>query len=229
MNKTTKIVALIAVAIVAVIVAIALLVKVFGSKLDVIQTDAARAFGAVLAVLPATKNDADGYYFLAAPDESAQFYFDNQGLAMSVDALPFASAGADLSTFDNFSATDNRLTFFLPAFNMLNENPPSEPLAVFQKNLKVYRQELGYHTALDHYGIKFGDGNMFEWAKNLQTHSVTGENQDKDIVFVLNPEAFIAAGADVENIDGWVYAPVSVEENGVARDVWKLLKPFDLR
>ncbi len=34
-----------------------------------------------------------------------------------------------------------------------------------------------------------GNGNMFEWAKDMQKN-------DKDIVFVLNPQPFIDAGVD---------------------------------
>ena len=32
-----------------------------------------------------------------------------------------------------------------------------------------------------------GNGNMFEWAKDMKTTGMTID-QDKDIVFVLNPE-----------------------------------------
>ena len=70
---------------------------------------------------------------------------------------------------------------------------------------------------------------MFEWAKNLSTNSATGENQDKDIVFVLNPEPLIAAGVDPEKVEGWVYAQVAVEENGQTVEVYKFLKPFNLK
>jgi len=34
---------------------------------------------------------------------------------------------------------------------------------------------------------------------------------DKDIVFVLNPEPLIAAGVDPKAVDGWVFARVPVE------------------
>jgi hypothetical protein len=54
-------------------------------------------------------------------------------------------------------------------------------------------------------------------------------NQDKDIVFVLNPEPLIAAGVDPEKVEGWAYAQVPVEENGETTQVWKFLKPFDLK
>ncbi len=55
--------------------------------------------------------------------------------------------------------------------------------------MNLSRGSISYHMALDHYGVALGGGNMFEWAKDL------GAN-DKDIVFVLDPEPLIAAGVD---------------------------------
>jgi hypothetical protein len=76
---------------------------------------------------------------------------------------------------------------------------------------------------MDHYGISLGNGNMFEWAKDMTTN-------DKDIVFVLNPDPFITAGLDPNRVEGWVYAKVTVDdENGKPIQVDRLLKPFNLR
>lgn len=47
------------------------------------------------------------------------------------------------------------------------------------KIVEKSRDSIGYHAALDHYGIDLENGNMFEWAKDISTN-------DKDIVFVLN-------------------------------------------
>jgi hypothetical protein len=77
--------------------------------------------------------------------------------------------------------------------------------------------------AMDHYGVSLGDGNLFEWAKDMNAN-------DKDIVFVLNPEPFIAAGADPARVSGWVFDKVTVDdENGKPVQVDKLLKPFEIR
>jgi hypothetical protein len=52
---------------------------------------------------------------------------------------------------------------------------------------------------------------------------------DKDIVFVLNPEPFIKAGVNPNNIKGWAFAKVTVDDaNGKPIVVDKILKPFDL-
>jgi len=59
-------------------------------------------------------------------------------------------------------------------------------------------------------------------------NGVTKEPQNKDIVFVLNPEPLIAAGVNAERVNGWVYAQVKVDIKGKKTDVWKFLKAFDL-
>jgi hypothetical protein len=102
-------------------------------------------------------------------------------------------------------------------------------LKAYEKIVENYRDSINYHTSLDHYGVKLGDGNMFEWARDLKTNTATGENQDKDIVFVLNPQPLIAAGVDPGKVEGWKYLQVPVEENGKTEQVWKLLKAFDLK
>lgn len=79
------------------------------------------------------------------------------------------------------------------------------------------REKIGYHGEMDHYNIDFGGGNMFEWAKDIAAN-------DKDIVFVLNPGPFIAAGVDVNNIEGWAFAKVKTMDG----EIDKLLKPFNL-
>jgi hypothetical protein len=71
--------------------------------------------------------------------------------------------------------------------------------------------------------VNLGGGNLFEWAKDMGTN-------DKDIVFVLNPEPFIAAGVDPGKIRGWDFAKVTVDDaNGKPVQVDKILKPFDLQ
>jgi hypothetical protein len=71
-------------------------------------------------------------------------------------------------------------------------------------------------------GHDLDNGNMFEWAKNLATN-------DKDIVFVLAPEPFIAAGTDPARIEGWAFTKVTVDDaNGKPVQVDKILKPFNL-
>ena len=95
--------------------------------------------------------------------------------------------------------------------------------ATMKELIRVSRSTLGYHEAMGHYGIDLGNGNKFEWAKDVSTN-------DKDIVFILDPQQFIDAGVDIENIEGWVYGTVKVmDENDNEIEVQKLLKPFNLK
>jgi hypothetical protein len=88
--------------------------------------------------------------------------------------------------------------------------------------VEKYRPMIGYHAPLDHYGIGLGEGNMFEWAKDMAKN-------DKDLVFVLNPEPLIQAGVDPAKIEGWVFARVPVKDpSGKSIEVDKFLKPYDL-
>lgn len=99
----------------------------------------------------------------------------------------------------------------------------AKPLDFFKKIVETHRDSIGYHEKLDHYGVALGNGNMFEWAKDINTN-------DKDIVFVLNPQPFIEAGVDPSKVEGWAFAKVEVkDEQGKAVEVDKFLKPFDLK
>ena len=63
---------------------------------------------------------------------------------------------------------------------------------------------------------------MFEWAKDMATN-------DKDIVFVLNPEPLVAAGVDPSRIAGWLFAKIPVKDaSGKTVDVDKFVKPYNL-
>ena len=99
----------------------------------------------------------------------------------------------------------------------------AKPIDSFNQIVKTRRDVIGYHEKLDHYGISLGNGNMFEWAKDMSKN-------DKDIVFVLNPQPFIDAGVKPEKVEGWAFAKVEVKDmNGKSEEVDKLLKPFDLQ
>ena len=63
---------------------------------------------------------------------------------------------------------------------------------------------------------------MFEWAKDMSIN-------DKDMVFVVNPEPFIKAGVDPQNLSGWIFTKIPVEKDGKTVEVDKFLKIFDLK
>jgi len=204
------------------------------SKLDVVGNYSIRSFDELLQNAPqlVSEDKTNGGWSVNAPDNSVRFIWSKNfaespfyDVLLEINADPFIAAGLDPSKLPgNFIFRDGML---IVGTKLGNENLKYEgevtPLASYGQIVKLKRGSIGYHGQMDHYGINLGNGNMFEWAKNLDTN-------DKDIVFVLAPEPFIAAGADVSRIDGWAFAKVTVDDaNGKPVQVDKILKPFNLR
>jgi hypothetical protein len=204
------------------------------SKLDVVGNDSARAFNDILQKAPYLVLDDTGMggWAISAPDSSANFICWSRkpsqylpyNLMIEFDSAPFIAAGLNPALLvENFVVYENVIITgisFEP--DQLQYDSNSTPLSMYKQIVKLRRNIIGYHREFDHYGISLGNGNMFEWAKKLTTN-------DKDIVFVLNPDPFIAAGADPAKISGWVFAKVTVDdEKGKPVQVDKLLKSFDL-
>lgn len=226
----------------AVLVVAALLAVVLqtaGGNLDVVGKQSVASFDVVLQAIPAqvTADDMNGGWSLRTPDGSARFIWSKDfaksplhDVMLELNAQPFVDAGLDAGKLPaNYTFVDGMLMVGAKLGNAeLHDNGTVTPLASYEQIVNNYRTAINYHAALDHYGVKLGDGNMFEWAKDMTRNTSTGKEQDKDIVFVLNPEPLIAAGVDPAKVAGWVYAQVPVEENGKTVQVYKLLKPMNI-
>jgi hypothetical protein len=203
-------------------------------KLDVVGTGSVKSFDSVLKQIPGsvTPYGQNGGWALEAPDNSARFIWSKSysesprfDVALEFDSGPFITAGLDPGRLPpNFAVYEGKI---MVGTKLGGEQPQysgeATPLESYEQIVKLKRNNIGYHGAMDHYGVILGDGNMFEWAKDMATN-------DKDIVFVLNPSPFIAAGTDPAGVGGWVFSKVTVDdENGKPVEVDKLLKPFDLR
>lgn len=159
---------------------------------------------------------------------------------MDLDAGPFLAAGLDVSKLPMMDGIGYKLEMgrFMLHFDWGKDAlkpatdgsaapteataPAAGVVSTFKQIIASYRDRIGYHEKLDHYGFALGDGNMVEWAKDLTTN-------DKDLVFVLNPEPLIKAGLDPNKVQGWVFAKVEVKDaNGKYVAVDKLLLPFNL-
>jgi hypothetical protein len=202
-------------------------------QLDVVGNGAKTSFGAVLNILPGKigVDKTTGGWSLPAPDGSAAFVWVpdfSTGAVYDVmivfDIQPFLDAGLIRDRLPaSFTVIDGKI---IAGAKLGNETASYSgeptPLASFERIVDLKRSSIGYHAALDHYGVDLTGGFMFEWAKDMKTN-------DKDIVFVLNPEPFIAAGADPDKIDGWVFTKVpTMDSNGRNIEVEKILKPFNL-
>lgn len=215
-------------------------------SLDVVGKQSVASFEEVLKTIPdkVSPDQTNVGWALSSPDGSARFIWSEDyskapmhDIMLELDAKPFLDAGLDpeklpenYTFYENEQNGGNMLMVGQKLGNdKLSYKGTPTALAAYEQLAGKYRDTINYHTSLDHYGVKLGDGNMFEWARDMSTNTFDKSNQDKDIVFVLNPEPLIAAGVDPQNIEGWKYAQVEAEENGKMTQVWKLLKPFDLK
>jgi hypothetical protein len=205
------------------------------SKLDVVGANSKTSFGEVLAVLDDNiiSDPFSGAFALIAPDRTAGFFWfsdfsrsGNYDVALMFDAAPFFMAGLDPEKLPAGITLDDDGGGIV-VWAKLGQEPSrlkEEPtaLSAFGQIVDMKRSVIGYHAAADHYGVTIGDGNLFEWAKDMNVN-------DKDIVFVLNPGPFIAAGVNPNAVPGWSFAKVPVDVDGKPVEVDKLLKPFDLK
>jgi hypothetical protein len=210
------------------------------SGLDVIGKNSIAQFGKVLGAIPGNvqKDDANGGWSLEAPDGAARFIWSENyskspayDVMLELDAKPFADAGLDAGKLpENYISRGGTITVGAKLGNdELQYAGDPTALASYEQIVGKYRDAIGYHAALDHFNVNLGDGNMFEWAKDFSKNGVTGEAQDKDIVFVLAPGPLIAAGVAPEKVEGWAYAPVTMDMGGQTVQEYKFLKPFDIQ
>lgn len=201
-------------------------------KLDVVRDYSINSFDAVLSAMgdKVTEDTEFGGWSLEAPDGTARFLWSKDfskttanDVELIVDAQPFIDAGLDTSKLPEGMLVGDKIVVGTELGNdALTYSGDITPLASYEQIIYLYRDNLKYHAALDHYGIALSNGNTFEWAKDMKAN-------DKDIVFVLNPETFINAGVDPSKVDGWVFAKVSMmDDRGKKIQVDKFLKPFDL-
>lgn len=210
------------------------------AETDVVGQVAATSFDAVVAQLgeEVTKSETEaawqitspsGDLFLIAEDFSRPNSGESPDLKLVFDAAPFLAAGLDGAKLATHNALlyqieggKLKLHFDWGEAGLKTIDGGSGITATFRQILATYRERIGYHEKLDHYGFVLGDGNMVEWAKDLSTNDI-------DYVFVLNPQPLIAAGLDPAKLEGWVFAKVEIKEaNGQTLQVDKLLRPFSL-
>lgn len=202
------------------------------SNLDVVGKTAITSFNALNAALSNATFDATAStWTMSAPDGQA-LILSSQSKESPVDATmrlhaaPFLKAGLDQSKLPAHYVLDEAneallITVDLGDIQYSNDTASSMD-ATFNALVTNYRKSIDYHEALDHYGLLFGGGNAFEWAKDLKTN-------DKDIVFVLNPEVLINAGVNPDAVEGWVFTKVDIKDaTGAVQKVDKLLKPYTL-
>lgn len=200
-------------------------------KLDVIGDTSIKSFDKILKIIPdkITEDQDKAGYSLEAPDGSARFIWSNDysktqyDVLLELDATPFINAGLDTNKLPDGMFVNEKIILGTDlGSDQLTYKNEVTPLESYKQIVSLYRNHITYHEALDHYGVDLTNGNVFEWAKDMTKN-------DKDIVFVLNPQVFIDAGVDPNKVEGWVFAKVEVMGKGnEMTEVDKLLKPFEL-
>jgi hypothetical protein len=204
------------------------------SGADVVGKTAITSFDAVVNKLgdQVSFDEGKNHWVLTSPtgetfELSKDFSSNVSDASVEFDAAPFVAAGLNIEKLvsDQYvydQATDKITMPFEIGQNKFSYSGDAAPLDTFKQIVETNRKNIGYHAELDHYGLSLGNGNMFEWAKDMTKN-------DKDIVFVLNPLPLIEAGVDPSKVEGWVFAKVKVSDGkGKMVEVDKFLKPFDL-
>jgi hypothetical protein len=203
------------------------------AKLDVVGKESVASFQAVLERIPggAEFDESMGGWALSAPDGSAKFIWSRNyresplyDVMIVFEARPFINAGLDPGRLpEDITVINGTIVVGTKLGNeVLSYKGDPTPIASYEEIVKLKRDSINYHGALDHYGVNLSKGSLFEWAKDMSKN-------EKDIVFVLNPEPFIAAGVNPAQIEGWVFTKVPVDdENGRPTEADKILKPFNL-
>ncbi len=199
--------------------------------LDIIGRWSVPAFEVILEAMPDRVSEEPSYggWAVQSPDSSAKFIFrsttsvkDGYDLTFVLDAAPFIAAGADIARLPGASSSDGKIYLGKDLADAIDGNEAASPVDAYRAILDANRSGIKYHAEMGHFGISLGGGNMFEWAKEPGSNGL-------DIVFVLNPEPFKEAGADINSIDGWGLAKIKVmDESGRMVPVDKLVKAVDL-
>lgn len=192
---------------------------------DVVAKYSPNSFDAIISTDPGLVRDnttVDHYYYLTV-DGSATLRISHdydmtgtEDLVMETALKPFTDAGLDPAKLGTGYRVDGDKLLLTADFGKGTGQKKTVRESLFEA-VAADRKVLGYHQALDHYGIKLPAG-KFEWAKDYKTN-------DKDIVFVIFAKPLADLGVDVQNIEGWAFKTM---QDADGSDIDVLLKPFNL-
>lgn len=204
--------------------------------LDVVGKASITSFDALLKAIPdkvSSDSSKDGWT-IDAPDGqvkiilSKDFSRTQPDIRMEFDAAPFINAGLDTTklpsgiyTFDQ----SNKHIILTAEYgkDKFVYNGDATPIETFKEIVRTHRKIIGYHENLEHFGIPLGNGNMLEYAKDINKN-------DLDMVFALSPKPLIEAGVNPSILKGWILGKVQVmSKDGEKVLVDKFLKPFNLK
>jgi len=205
-------------------------------NLDLVAKVAVTSFDALIKTIPdkVSFDSTKGGWTIQGLDSkdriilSKDFSSKNPDISLELDAAPFVKAGLDVAKLPAsqyiYDGVTGKITMpFTYGQAKFGAVAKKSLLETFKQIIKTHRPLIGYHEQLDHYGIALGDGNMFEWAKDMSTN-------DKDMVFVLNPQPLIDAGVNPAKMTEWLFAKVPLKDkDGKPILLDKFLKPFNVK
>ncbi|MDP4179124.1 MAG: hypothetical protein Q8900_12390 [Bacillota bacterium] len=86
-------------------------------------------------------------------------------------------------------------------------NEANGALTSFNKIVKTYPNNKGFHKTLQHWGLKLSGDNKFEWTKDTSANKI-------DFAMVIEADPLIKAGLDVKKLDekDFVFKPAATED-----------------
>lgn len=184
---------------------------------DVVLKYSRESLDKLVGEFPDITAETDNGYAFTVDDEtvlriSGDYSAGEDDIVLSTPLKPFTDAGMDVSKLGEGLSADEDTLYVITDFGDAADKADNAEDALFAA-AAAKRDALTYHAALDHYGIVLAAG-KFEFAKDYTTN-------DKDIVFVLKSEPIAETGADINNIEGWVF--VTMDDGSKV-----LVKPYDL-
>lgn len=213
------------VSIVSLLCTVVLIILFINNNFDIVKNTAANSFNDLLINNEIKKEKQGSNWVVTMPDETTKliFYISEKEtkILLKIDAKPFADNGLDVTKLPPYISYNNvskELTIESIYGNKKLDNDSTINF-IYDDIITTYRDKLGYHSILDHFGLLLEDGNAFEYAKDISTN-------DKDIVVVLNPSIFINASVDIENLVDYKYIDVEMDNGDKVK---KLVKIFELK
>lgn len=137
------------------------------SSLDVVGKESINSFQAVLDNAPQTiiTDEMTGGWTLFSPDGNTRFIWSKNysesplhDVMIVFDVRPFINAGLDIERLpENITIIDGMMMVGTKLGNEeLVYTGEVTPLASYEQIVKLKRTAIGYHGALDHYGVNLG-------------------------------------------------------------------------
>ncbi len=203
---------------------------------DVVAKVSVTSFDELVKAMPdqVIYDNKNGGWAISGPDSeerlilSKDFSSNYPDMVLEFNAEPFLKAGLEVGKLpkDQYlydETTDKIAMPFEYGQDKFGAVTEKSAIDTFKQIVRTHRNIISYHEEGDHYKIDLGKGNLFAWAKDLNSNKM-------DLLFILNPKPFIDAGVDTGKIKEWVFTKLPVtDKEGKPAKVDILVKSFMLK